>query len=301
MNDLRRLSGFSILSLLLVACGADDSGTVTDPSSDVANAAAEADGDEGDVVDDADALFDGSEAEDTGEPVDGESLGTNTQALTVGNFSLQLPTGSGNSPTTISASSLANGYSSYFYKKASDGGQLFIVPPKGITTSGSKHTRTEMRENTASGGQAAWSAWATNTITVTGKVLKVGGGSSGTTAVGQVFNGSDSIPLCELMYSNSKKGFILLYEEAKGGGTTYNLNTPVALGATYTYTLALTNGVLSVTINGKKVYSRTPSSKIQNKKFYFKFGNYDQTTSAGSPSNSTYTSVQVNSVKVVHK
>ena len=128
---------------------------------------------------------------------------------------------------------------------------------------------------TAAGVAAAWAATGTNTMAVSGRALQVGGGSSGHTTVAQVFNSDDSIPLCELEYSNSLGGFELLYEEASGAGTYVDLKTPVALGSQYAYTLSLSNGVLAVSINGNDVYAHTPSATIMAKTFYFKCGNYD--------------------------
>jgi hypothetical protein len=216
-------------------------------------------------------------------------------------WSLQLPTGSGTSPTTVPPSKLTAGYTDDYFYLAADGGQAFMDPQTGISTSGSAHCRTEMREDEASGAEAAWSAAGTNTMTVTGQVIQVGGGSSGHVTVGQVFNGTDSIPLCELSYSTSAGGFESLYEEAKGSGTTTDLSTPVALNSQYTFVLGLSNGVLTVTINGQQVYTHTPSSSLAAKKFYFKFGNYDQTASAGAVSTAPYTVVEAYGVSVVHE
>ena len=216
-------------------------------------------------------------------------------------WELQLPTGSGTSPTTVSPGSLAS-FSNAFYFKAEDGGQVFADPAHGITTSGSKHPRAEMRESTSSGAQAAWSASGTNTMTVEGKVLKVGGGSSGDVTIGQVFNGTDSITLCELQYSNEVDGLKLFYEEAKGeGGSPIDLKTPIALNSKYTFTLALTKDELTVVVNGKQVYSHKPSADILQKKFYFKFGAYDQTATAGAVSTTAYTEVENYSAVVVHE
>jgi hypothetical protein len=230
----------------------------------------------------------------------GDLVAETSQPLTytASNWVLQLPTGSGNSPTTISGSKLASGYSSAYYYKASDGGQVFMVPQHGITTSGSVHTRTEMRESTSSGGQAAWSAWGTNSLSATVRVLQI---SSGSVTIGQTFNGSDSIPLAELMYNKSKGGLILLYEEAKGGGTTIDLKTKIAVGKTFTYKMDLSGGKLKVYVNGTLVYSKTPSSKIQAKKFYFKFGDYDQASSKGTPTTTPYSRVEFYSAVLSHK
>jgi Alginate lyase len=216
-------------------------------------------------------------------------------------WSLQLPTGSGTSPTTISPSALAAGYTDAYFYVAADGGHAFMDPQTGITTSGSKHCRTEMRENNSGGGQAAWASTGVNTMTVTGKVVQVGGGAGGHVTIGQLFNGTDSIPLCELEYSTSRGGFELLYEEAKGAGTTIDLKTPIALGSEYTFTLALSAGVLTVDVDGQVVYTHTPSAAIAAKRFYFKFGDYDQTATAGAISDVPYTIVEASGARVVHQ
>jgi hypothetical protein len=118
--------------------------------------------------------------------------------------------------------------------------------------------------------------------------------------VGQVFNGSDSIPLAELQYSAAAKGFVLLYEEARGAGCKTDLNTAVPLKSKYTFTMSLSNNVLTVSINGESVYTHRPSTSILKKDFYFKYGNYDQTTTAGLPTTIPYTGVENYSVSVVH-
>jgi hypothetical protein len=214
---------------------------------------------------------------------------------------LQLPIGSGDSPTTISSKQLLAGYSSPYFYLGTDMGQMFMDPASGITTGGSTHCRTEMRESTRTGGEAAWDSSGTNSMTVTGMVTMLGDGASGDVTVGQVFNGSDSIPLGELQYSGSKKGFELFYEEAKGNGGSTDLKAPVALNSKYTFEMALSKGVLTVQINAKPVYSHTPSAGILAKKFYFKFGNYDQHTTKGSTSTTPFTVVEAYSAVVVHQ
>jgi hypothetical protein len=216
-------------------------------------------------------------------------------------WSLQLPIGSGTSPLTITPAQLLAGFSDAYFYLGADGGQVFMDPATGITTSGSTHCRTELREMTAAGAQAAWSATGTNTLTVTGQVLQVGGGAGGHTAVGQVYNSTDSIPLCELEYSTQLGGFELLYEEAKSAGTTVDLKTPVALGQPYTYTLALSGGTLTATLNGTQVYVHTPSAQVAANAFYFKCGNYDQTATAGPVSTTPYSVVEINAITVVHQ
>lgn len=209
---------------------------------------------------------------------------------------LQLPTGTGTSPDQIKPAELLAGYTSAYFYKADDGGYMFMDPAQGITTSGSTRCRTEMREQKLSGGGAAWPSTGTHSMTVEGKVTKLGGGSI---AIGQLFNGTDSIPLCELQYTNSQK-FSLLYEEAKGGGSSTDLKTAVALNTRYSFALSMVEGELRVSINGKQVYSRKPSAGILDNDFYFKFGNYDQSTSAGTPTTTPHSIVEVYKVELVH-
>jgi chitinase len=230
----------------------------------------------------------------------GQALDTTGQAIDFSIWSLQEPSGSGTSPTTISPSQLVAGYSDAYFYQAADGGQAFMDTQTGITTSGSKHCRTELREMTSSGALAAWAPSGTNTMDVTGQVTLLGGGSSGKVTVGQVYNSDDSIPLCELQYSGSAGGFVLVYEEAKGAGNTINLQTPVDPNTQYGFQLSLTNGVLTVSINGQQVYSHTPSASTLAKNFYFKCGNYDQTTTAGEVTTAPYTIVEIYSLNVVH-
>ncbi|WP_187274057.1 polysaccharide lyase family 7 protein [Paenibacillus sp. N3.4] len=212
-------------------------------------------------------------------------------------WSLQQPDGS-----TISSSQLVSGYTSKYFYTASDGGQAFMDPKTGTTTSGSSHPRSEMREQTTSGSNAAWSWTGTNTMANTAAVTLQGGGSSGSTTIGQIFNSTDSIPLVELEYEaspNSNGGnFKLLYEEAKGAGTYTDLSTKAALGSKFTYEMSLTGGVATVKINGSQVFSKKPS--FSGKQFYFKTGNYDQTATSGSVSTTPYTIVELYSVNVVH-
>ena len=233
-----------------------------------------------------------------------ESGGTGGQGgatlIDYARWELQLPIGPTNSPTTVSAAELLAGFSDDYFYPAADGGQVFADPETGTTTSGSQHCRSEMRELAADGAAAAWASSGHHRLTVSGQVLQVGGGSSGLVTVGQLFNGTDSIPLLELQYSSKKAGFQLLYEEAKGAGSTVDLATPVPLNTRYRFTLSLAEGAASVTINDQPVFTRAPSAAVLTKTFYFKFGAYDQTSSSGSPSRAPYTVVEVDSADVVH-
>ena len=208
-------------------------------------------------------------------------------------WALQLPIGSGTSPTTIPPSQLAT-YSSIYFYKADDGGQIFMSPAQGVTTPNSTRCRTEFRESNPNGGQAAWTPSGTNIMTVTGKVIQGGG-----ITIGQVFNGGDGITLGELQYSSS--GFNLFYEEARGAGSNTGLGNRIPLNTRFTFTMGFSKNVLTVTINGQQVFMRTPSANILGSTFYFKVGNYDQTTTRGTPGTTPRSIVEDYSIAVVHQ
>lgn len=173
----------------------------------------------------------------------------------------------------------------------------------GSTTSGSVHCRCELRETTTSGAGAAWTWTGNNTMTVFAAVTLLGGGSGGKTTIGQVFDGTDSITLCELQYTQAKNSaggnFQILYEEAKGAGSNVYFSDTAAVGSLFSYELALSGGVLTVSINGAQVYSHSPS--YSGKAFYFKAGDYDQTAVAGAVNTTPYTTVEAYSIAVVHQ
>ena len=212
-------------------------------------------------------------------------------------WSLQEPNGA-----TQSNATLAAGYSDAYFYLASDGGQSLMDTATGATTSGSVHCRCELRETTVSGAVAAWVWTGTNTMTVSVAVTLQGGGTAGTTTIGQVFDGTDSIPLCELEYTQTKNSaggnFQMLYEEAKGAGSNVYFGNTAPLGSAFTYELALSGGVLTVSINGTQVYVHTPS--YSGKTFYFKTGDYDQTATSGAVNTTPYTIVEDYSIAVVH-
>ena len=153
----------------------------------------------------------------------------------------------------------------------------------GVSTGHSLHCRTEMKENNHN-----FKASSSNTLTVTGKVTK---GSSGIT-IGQVFNDSKDIPLAELQFTG--KAFAVLYEEARGKGKTHPIAASTAVGKAYTYSMSLTKGVLTVTVNGVS-WSTKPTSAVSSDTFYFKAGNYDQGSSANPKQNSATVSSTIRS------
>jgi hypothetical protein len=140
-------------------------------------------------------------------------------------------------------------------------------------------------------------------MTATAEVTLQGGGTSGLTSLGQVFDSTDTQTLCEMQYTatlNSAGGnFQVLYEEVKGSPTYYYLSNTAALNTSFNFELSLSGGVLTVYINGQQVFTHKPS--YSGKTFYFKAGDYDQTAVDGNVTTTPYTIVELQSVVVVHQ
>ena len=196
-------------------------------------------------------------------------------------WTLQLPNN-----TQVSPGSTNNGW---FY--TTGGFQAFADPQTGTCTSGSSHCRTELRE------KATWTSGGNNVLNATCKVTKM----SSSITIGQVFcnsgpNGAHT--QVELFYRNG--GFAILYEEAKGGGSTTSIGSGVSVGTPFTYQLSFIGGKMAVKINGVTKWTRTPSSAARSGAFYFKAGNYDQGSSCGSISSTIRSIVQFSSLSISH-
>ncbi|MEE2978899.1 MAG: polysaccharide lyase family 7 protein [Pseudomonadota bacterium] len=208
-------------------------------------------------------------------------------------FTLQLPTGSSGKITTVSGSDLAAGYTdpTYFYTDSTDGSMVMMDPTQVWTTSGSRHPRTELREN------AIWDTSGTNKLNATVAVTQV----PDHTAIGQIFQGTGpSKPLCELQV-NSSGGVQLLLEDTNQGGsaTIYPIAT-VPVGSTFDYELSLSGSTITVTVNGT-VSTFTMDSSFEGESFYFKAGNYDQTAVSGPPLTTPGTVVKFYALTLTHE
>lgn len=197
-------------------------------------------------------------------------------------FNLQLPTGTSGSVTTISASELdgCSGYEDqYFFTNSADGSLAMKVPGTPadtgcVTTSGSKHCRTELREKSPS----SWSPHdATNRLNASLAVFDAGG----STCVGQIHI-DDTIsakPVCELYYYDNGD-LIMGVEQTTSGGnqkTTSVGNVPLA--TPFTYEIRYENDELSVQVNDEG-FKTLSTYELDGPDSYFKVGNYLQGDSA---------------------
>jgi hypothetical protein len=167
-------------------------------------------------------------------------------------------------------------------------------PPTGVTTSGSLHPRSELREVTS-----GWTTAGTNTQTVTLAVPMV----PDHTTIGQIFQSppAPSKPLMELQYAAGGTIKVLLESTNQGGNANTTTVGTVTDGSTFTYELSLTGSTITVTINGTTTKTYTVPSSFSGESFYFKCGDYDQTAVAGTPANTPGTIVKVYALKVVHQ
>jgi hypothetical protein len=215
-----------------------------------------------------------------------------------GNFNLsgwelQLPIGSG-SPEVIAGSQLAAGFTDiYFYTDPNDGAMTFMDPTTGVTTSGSLHPRSELREVTS-----GWPTAGTNVQTVTAEVVQVPDHVS----IGQIFQAGSapSKPLMELQYKRGGTLVVLLENTNQGGSATFTQVGSVPAGSKFTYELSLTGQTLSVSINGQVTLFALPPSFV-GESFYFKCGDYDQSAVSGTPGTTPGTIVKVHALSVVHR
>jgi hypothetical protein len=238
----------------------------------------------------------GGEA-DGGSGDDGGSGGTDADAgaakgpgsWNLTGWRLQLPIGATDAPTTIDN---PNGVTNAYFYVDSDGALTFMDPRTGVTTKGSLHPRSELAEDTS-----GWSAAGTNVMTATVAVPLV----PDKVTIGQIFQSpsAPSKPLLELQYVAGGKIQVLLESTNQGGTSTTPQVGTVTDKAKFDYSIALSNNAIAITINGATTNLAVPSS-FDGEKFYFKWGDYDQTATAGSESTTPGTIVKFYAHAVTH-
>ncbi|MEU6773693.1 polysaccharide lyase family 7 protein [Streptomyces sp. NPDC046759] len=195
-------------------------------------------------------------------------------------WELQEPVGSPGHPTTVPSSRLqgANGYQdAYFYTDTRDGAMTFWAPEKGVTTPNSHYARSELREMNRDGSAADWALSGSHRMSATLRVVSV----TTNVCVGQIHlgsGGSSTKPLLELYY-HANGDIVLGMENSPSGGQTPHTVGHVAVGRTWSYTIAVSGGnTVDLTVNGTTTHYGIASSFKQYKQ-YFKAGSYNQSSS----------------------
>jgi hypothetical protein len=216
------------------------------------------------------------------------------QNFDLSNWQLQLPIGSAGSPTTISQPQLATFTDPYFFTDPNDGAMSFFTPENGVHTANSSFPRSELRELKPGGD---WPLTGTHTQTATLIVHD----TLAHVAIGQIHIGNGGTPtstkpLLELFYY-STGAINLLLETSPAGGGPETLITTVPLGTKFSYTIKVVGNALTIIVNGvTKTF--TIDSSYNSERFYFKAGDYLQTTGSSS---TVGAHVSFYALKVVHQ
>lgn len=203
------------------------------------------------------------------------------------------------SATEKSASQLEGGYTDqYFYTDSTDGAMTFWAPVTGGTTSGSSYPRSELREMIdPSDDNVNWTWQGTHTLTATQKVTEVP--STGKVIALQIHAFDGAPPLVKMQYVNGTIDF-LVKQSAAGGTDTHYVFNGINLNDQYTAEIKVTNGVLSMKVNGvtqtHDFVAADPNWK--NEVFYFKAGAYTQDNAGTSTEGGR---VKIYSLNVTHQ
>lgn len=195
-------------------------------------------------------------------------------------WELQLPIGSPGAPITIGPDELKgpNGYTNpaYFWTDKNDGSMTFWDPESGVTTPNSKYPRTELREMNPDGSAADWPLSGTHTLSARLRVVSV----TSNVCVGQIHlgsGGSSTKPLLELYYQ-ANGDVVVGLENSPSGGQTLHTLTNVALGTQWSYTIAVVDNKIQLTVNGQTTTYPIASDFFAYHQ-YFKAGDYNQSAS----------------------
>jgi hypothetical protein len=189
-----------------------------------------------------------------------------SQILDLESWKLTLPTGSAGSPKEIVQPALATFASTPWFQPTSDcAAVVFRSAVDGVTTKGSSYPRSELREMSDGGSDAAWSsASGTHTLTVTESFNRLPQGKPQLVGA-QIHDDSDDISVFRLEGSN-------LYV-TDGNNPHYKLVTSdYALGTRYQARYVVSDGTVKAYYNGQ--LQATLSKSFSNA--YFKAGAYTQ-------------------------
>lgn len=175
----------------------------------------------------------------------------------------------------------APAYSSGWFSTAPDGGLHFWAPANGAKTGNTDYARSELREllNPADDNQN-WSS-TTNSVLDARLAINAVPASTLKVVVGQI-HGFGTGPLVKLRYqysTSSKTGkldALLNTTPTSSSTTSYPLATGIALNQSFYYHVTVSNGVLSMSVNGATATKITIDPSWAGTGFYFKAGVYDQ-------------------------
>lgn len=207
---------------------------------------------------------------------------------------LQLPTaggvltGSSGSVDSISTAQLVGGFTNDYFYTGPDGAMTFWVPDNGATTSGSSHPRSELREELLPGNTGVnWTPYGINVLTASCVVSSVPSDNPKVCIAQAHEQTGASIPMVMIMFYNNT-----IYANIWSDGNDNNSSSSYQFGASglgvpIAYQIAVTNGVLSITVNGttKTLDLFHAGANWETNTVYFKAGAYSQTANTCGCSN----------------
>lgn len=206
--------------------------------------------------------------------------------ITGENWKVTLPFGKKDHPTEFLASDFPTLKNQYFYIK--DNAIIFNAPCNGVTTSGSKYPRSELREMTKKTTKASWDfSKGVHSMTFTAACNHLPKNKP-QVVMGQIHDSKDDVVEIRLTGTHL---------EAIHNKTVFGtLQTNYQLGSFVEINIAAENKQVKVSCNGKTV-SFKPSST---KGCYFKIGCYVQ-SNASKGDGSDYGEVALSKLKVEHR
>jgi hypothetical protein len=190
--------------------------------------------------------------------------------LDLSDWKLQLPVDGAGGTAGRPAEVLAPGLGTYVqapYFAVRAGGVQFRAPVNGVTTSGSRYPRSELREMT--GGGATLAAWSTDAGTHTMEVEQAITAVPATkrhVVAGQIHDGTDDVITVRLEHPR-----LFVDHNGRPGAT---LTPSYVLGTRFTVRIEASEGQIRVTYNG----AATPADTLARSGggHYFKAGAYTQ-------------------------
>ncbi len=189
------------------------------------------------------------------------------QVFNLTNWKITLPTGSSGHPDEVKQPELNKFKVEPWFIVASDGGVRFRAAVNGVTTSGSKYPRSELREMTNNGAdRASWSSTSgTHTMFIEEAITAVPGFKKHVVA-GQIHDANDDILVIRFEQPN-------LYVNV-GGKNMHTLDSSYTLGKKFSVKLVVTGGEIKVYYNDSKEPVYTVAKNLSG--LYFKAGAYTQ-------------------------
>jgi hypothetical protein len=221
-------------------------------------------------------------------PASADLLGTVAPArnFDMSHWKLTLPVNSSGSSSgsaaEISSATLTggSGYQSSWFRTQSDGGLVFTAPVKGATTSGSSYPRSELREQMVTGSDRSNWTSASEAVMDARLVINNVPKSTGKIVIGQI-HGYDAAPLVKLRYFRNSSGVgrldaLVKATPSSSSDVSYPLSTNLPLGSNFTYNITVSDGVLSMSVNGATPKRHVIDASWAGIGLYFKAGVYTQ-------------------------